>query len=127
FNMVFAKETDTQEASAATSAARPAADPSIFPLAIPIITGPGALTAIVTLYGKDHGNPLAFAAITLIAVVVMLLTYATMRGSQAITKLLGTTGVDAVGRLVGIVVAAIAIQLVIDGVAEVSRGAIRTF
>ncbi|MGH7706443.1 MAG: MarC family protein [Vulcanimicrobiaceae bacterium] len=126
FNMVFAQQTDSQEASDAKAAARPATDPSVFPLAIPIITGPGALTAIVTLFGKAHNEPLVYLAIALIAVVVMAVTYATMRGSQAITKVLGTTGVDAIGRLVGIVVAAIAIQLVIDGVAEITRGAVIT-
>ena len=115
-NMVFAQQTQAQEASAEKNLQRP--DPSVFPLAIPIITGPGALTAAVTLFAKAHQGPdplMATAMLILIALVVFAITYATMRGSQRLTEVLGATGVDAVGRIMGIIVAAIAVQLIIDG------------
>jgi small neutral amino acid transporter SnatA (MarC family) len=47
-----------------------------------------------------------------------------MRASSQLTRYLGTSGVNAVGRIVGIVVAAIAVQLVIDGTGEITRAAI---
>jgi len=50
---------------------------------------------------------------------VMAITYLTMRASADLTKLLGASGVDAAGRIVGIIVAAIAIQIIFDGIAEV--------
>jgi multiple antibiotic resistance protein len=121
FNMVFAVQTDTDQAEDAKASPHPSGDPSVFPLAIPIITGPGALTAIVTLFGKTHGDPMIYLAISIIALIVMFLVYFAMVGSESITKVLGTTGVDATGRLVGIIVAAIAIQLVIDGGYEVLK------
>lgn len=114
FNMVFAQDTDTQDASVQKHTARQ--DPSVFPLAIPIISGPGALTAIVTTWAKTHDDFLRILVVLAVTLIVFLLTYTTMRASQWLTKRLGPTGVDAVGRLTGIIVAAISIQLVIDGV-----------
>jgi multiple antibiotic resistance protein len=126
-NMVFAQQTQAQEASSQENLQRP--DPSIFPLAIPIITGPGALTAAVTLFAKAHEQPdptVAMLILIALACVVFAITYATMRGSQRLTKLLGSTGVDAVGRIMGVIVAAIAIQLVIDGVQVLMPSIVKT-
>jgi len=120
-NMVFAKQTDTSQAESSKADPHPSGDPAVFPLAIPIITGPGALTAIVTLFGRTHEDPMVYIIICLIALAVLLLTYLAMVGSESITKYLGTTGVDATGRLVGIIVAAIAVQLIIDGGYDVLR------
>lgn len=118
FNMVFAQDTDEQDATAQRSAHH---DPSVFPLAIPIISGPGALTAIVTTWAKTHDELGRILVVLGVTLVVFLLTYLTMRGSQWLTKKLGATGVDAVGRLTGIIVAAISVQLVIDGVQQLVR------
>lgn len=120
FNMVFAKETGTQELSADEQAhAVTTDDPSVFPLAIPIITGPGALTTIVALMSKRHEPPLESVLVVVITVVVLFITYLSMRASHWLTKAFGPTGINAVGRIMGIIVAAIATQLVIDGVQEV--------
>jgi multiple antibiotic resistance protein len=115
FNMVFSQQTDAATASDSQKAPHPLSDPSVFPLAIPIITGPGALTAIVTLFGKTHGDALNYAFVVGSALVALLLTYLAMRAAEPITRILGSTGIDAISRVVGIVIAAIAIQLVIDG------------
>jgi multiple antibiotic resistance protein len=115
-NMVFAQQTQTQEASSQANQESP--DPSIFPLAIPIITGPGALTAAVTLFARAHERPDpygAMAVLVVLACIVFGITYLTMRGSQRLTRLLGPTGVDAVGRIMGVIVAAIAVQLIVEG------------
>ncbi len=122
FNMVFAEKTDSETADNAKSSAPPASDPSVFPLAIPIITGPGALTASVTLVSRGRNEWLAYGILVACAIVVFAITYASMRGAEWVTKVLGRTGVDATGRIVGIVVAAIAIQLVINGIAGLVGG-----
>lgn len=116
-NMVFAQQTKTQEASTQATVQRP--DPSIFPLAIPIMTGPGALTAAVTLFARAHERPepaVAMLMLVLIACVVFAITYLTMRGSERLTRVLGASGVDAVSRIMGVLVAAIAVQLIIEGI-----------
>ncbi len=125
FDMVFAEQqADDSAAETENAAAKPSPDPSVFPLAIPIISGPGALTAIVTLFGRVHGFTGGHLAIIAIALVVFAITYVTMIGAHQLTRALGTSGIDALGRIIGIIVAAIAIQLVIDGVGEITKSAI---
>jgi multiple antibiotic resistance protein len=118
FGMVFA-----EPSSSSTSANAPVSDPSIFPLAIPIISGPGALAAGVTLVSRAHEHQiLADATFVVIALVAFVIVYAAMRGSAAITKVLGPTGIDAAGRLVGIIVAAIAVQMIVNGATDLMHG-----
>jgi multiple antibiotic resistance protein len=120
-DMVFAEKTDRQTADSA-KAADATSDPSVFPLGIPIITGPGALTASVALVSPTDSHHYLNAGIFVVmALLVMAITYAFMRGAQTLTKWFGSTGIDAVGRIVGIIVAAIAVQLVINGVSSLTN------
>ncbi len=120
FNMVFAKDTGAAKLTPnERNAASLVDDPSVFPLAIPIITGPGALTTIVAILSKRHETPLESVLIVVTVLVVVGITFLTMRVSERLSRFLGATGVNAVGRVSGIIVAAIAIQLVVDGVGEV--------
>jgi multiple antibiotic resistance protein len=117
--MVFAedqgaKKLDPEERDAASAVD----DPSVFPLAIPIITGPGALTTIVALVSKRHETVVELGLVVVAVIVVLGITYLTMRASERLTTFLGPTGVNAIGRVMGIIVAAIAIQLVVDGAGE---------
>lgn len=115
FNMVLAVNTDSETADSAKTTEHPASDPSVFPLAIPIITGPGVLTASVTMVSQANNQWLAYGVLVGCAVVVFAITWISMRGAQWLTNFLGRTGVDATGRIVGILVAAIAVQLIING------------
>jgi small neutral amino acid transporter SnatA (MarC family) len=75
----------------------------------------------VTLFAKAHEQPHHWLAVTyliIITAIIFALTYITMRGSQRLTALLGATGVDAVGRIMGIIVAAIAVQLIVEGIQQ---------
>jgi multiple antibiotic resistance protein len=122
FNMVFDEKTDRQTADQTKRLPMPPADPSVFPLAIPIITGPGALTASVALVFPSANHRFLNAGIFIVvAVVVFLITYVSMRGAQRLTKIFGETGVDAIGRIVGIIVAAIAVQLIINGISSLTH------
>jgi multiple antibiotic resistance protein len=122
FDMVFAEKTDRQTADSAKATDAPLSDPSVFPLAIPIITGPGALTASVALVNPTAEHQLLNGGIfVIVAVIVVGITYLFMRGAQQLTKWFGKTGVDAVGRIVGIIVAAIAVQLIINGVSTLTN------
>ena len=124
FNMVFADPPDHRQIAAnqAKATMAPASDPSVFPLAIPIITGPGALTASVALVNPTPDHQLLNGAIfVIVALIVIAVTYFVMRGSETLTKWFGQTGIDAVGRVVGIIVAAIAVQLVVNGVSGLTH------
>lgn len=114
FNMVFANAPDRDKAR---ESAQTAPDPSVFPLAIPMISGPGALTAGVTLINPAPGHQVLNEVVfVVVALIVIGITYAFMRGAVKLTKWIGEAGVDAISRIVGIIVAAIAVQLIVNGV-----------
>lgn len=89
---------------------------AVFPLAIPLIAGPGAMTAVVLLMGRAAGEP-AFQAIVLaMLALALLLALAAMLVAESILRLLGVTGVNVVARVSGILLAALAVQFVLDGI-----------
>jgi multiple antibiotic resistance protein len=121
FNMVFAEAPDREKAARGRRSGHTAIDPSVFPLAIPMITGPGALTASVTLINPEAGHQVLNEVIfVVVAIVVIAITYVFMRGAEKLMKWFGETGIDAVSRIVGIIVAAIAVQLIVNGVSSLT-------
>jgi len=90
-------------------------DISVFPLAIPLIAGPGALTTMVLLMGSTAGDPARVAIVLATLGLVLALTYALLIAADRIARKLGATGVNVVSRVLGILLAAIAAQLVLDG------------
>jgi multiple antibiotic resistance protein len=99
------------------------ADVSVFPLAIPLVAGPGAMTSVVLLM-SEAGGELARSAVVLGELaLVLLLTLACFLGAGRLMKVLGITGVNVVTRVAGLLLAALAVQFVIDGVRAVVGGA----
>lgn len=89
-------------------------DIAVFPLAFPLISGPGSFSAVVLLMGRcqtwaDRG------AILAILVVCLIFTYLMLRLSDGVNRILGKTGTDVVGRIAGVLLAALAVQFVFDG------------
>jgi multiple antibiotic resistance protein len=112
-DMVFAqfrRETPEEEAEA-----RAKDDISVFPLAIPLITGPGALASVLILGTEAHGDPQLFALVLAAAGVVLLVAYLFLRASTRLARLLGQTGINVVTRVLGLILAALAVQYVGDG------------
>jgi multiple antibiotic resistance protein len=94
-------------------------DLAAFPLAIPLMSGPGSITATILLTGRANGDWRALAGLMAIVALVMLLCYATFLLAQQVGRLLGTTGNLVLSRMLGVVLAALAVQFVIDGVTTV--------
>jgi multiple antibiotic resistance protein len=92
-------------------------DFAAFPLAIPLMSGPGSITATILLAGRANGDWITLAGLMAVVALVMLLCYATFLLSEQIGRLLGTTGNLVLSRMLGVVLAALAVQFVIDGVA----------
>jgi len=90
-------------------------DISVFPLAIPLIAGPGAMTSIVLLMGGVEGDPVRTALILAVLCGVLLLSLLTLLMASGIGRLLGVTGANVISRVLGIVLAALAVQFVLDG------------
>jgi multiple antibiotic resistance protein len=112
--MVFAEHERETKAEAAEAMNRP--DISVFPLAIPIIAGPGALASIMILVGEAKGEPLGLAVVLATTAAVLLLCHLALRSAEVLVRILGQTGVNVVTRVLGVLLAALAVQYVADGV-----------
>ncbi len=93
-----------------------------FPLAIPLMAGPGAITATVLLAGRADGNLLLTGVLLAVVVVVALACLAAFVLASRISRLLGHTGNVVLSRLLGVLLAALAVQYVVDGVRAVVGG-----
>jgi multiple antibiotic resistance protein len=90
-----------------------------FPLAMPLMSGPGSITAVILLAERATGNWQEEGGLILIIFAVILMCYVTFRLSERVARLFGTTGTLVLGRMLGVVLAALAAQFVIDGVRAV--------
>jgi len=89
-------------------------DPSIFPLAIPLIAGPGSITSVILLAGQSPGiDGLALVIGVMLSVVAMVLVLFLFAG--LLERALGRVGINVVTRLLGMLLAALAVQFVLDG------------
>ena len=91
-------------------------DIAAFPLAIPLMAGPGAITATILLAGQAAYRPVQLAVLLAVVVVVMAACLTTFLAAGRIGKLLGVTGSVVLSRLLGVLLAALAVQYVVDGV-----------
>ncbi|MCX7298222.1 MAG: MarC family protein [Hyphomicrobiales bacterium] len=87
-----------------------------FPLAIPLMAGPGAITASVLLSGRSGGDPLRLGLLLGVIAASMLLCFIVFELAGRIGNLLGTTATSVASRILGVLLAALAVQFVIDGV-----------
>lgn len=89
-------------------------DPSVFPLAIPLIAGPGSIASIILLAGQHPG---VVGLLTVIGVMMAVMTVlaAFFMMSGMLERLLGRTGINVVTRLLGMLLAALAVQFILDG------------
>lgn len=90
-------------------------DPSIFPLATPLIAGPGAIATMILLTGEAGDDLAANIAIYLILLSLIVLVFITFLAAGLIERVLGPTGINVVTRLLGMLLAALSVQFVIDG------------
>jgi len=116
FEMVFEKRQDRKEKSADVAITKDMIqDIAAFPLAIPLIAGPGAISATVLL-SAEHKGMLDQAALIAIIVICIILTYLVFVLAERVDRLLGETGRSILTRLLGVILAALAVQFVADGV-----------
>ena len=89
-------------------------DPSVFPLALPLIVGPGTITTLILLSGQADGSAglIAIAAVCLAVLAIVFLAFLT---AGALERLLGKVGLNIVTRVLGMLLAALAMQFILDG------------
>jgi len=93
-----------------------------FPLAIPLLAGPGAITATVLLAGRANGDALLIGMLIAVAALVAASCLATFLFAERISGLLGMTGNIVLSRLLGVLLAALAVQYVVDGIRAALAG-----
>jgi multiple antibiotic resistance protein len=93
-----------------------------FPLAIPLMAGPGAITASVLLAGRAGGDLMRLGTLLGVIAAVLALCFIVFALAARIATLLGTTGNVVLSRLLGVLLAALAVQFVIDGVRAALAG-----
>ncbi|MEM6726938.1 MAG: MarC family protein [Pseudomonadota bacterium] len=93
-------------------------DPSVFPLAVPLIAGPGAIATMILLTGQSEGDLAATFAIHGVMGAVVLITLLFFLAGGLIERVLGRVGINIVTRLLGMLLAALAVQFILTGLAE---------
>jgi multiple antibiotic resistance protein len=123
--MVFARESGTRTSTDEQAESRRRADISVFPLAFPFMSGPGALTTILLWFGPltIAAAPLQFGVLLAAALLVLLISLGMMLAAGPLMRLLGATGANVANRLLGVVLGALAVQFVIDGIRASFGGA----
>jgi multiple antibiotic resistance protein len=114
--MVFEKRTERREDRAAKVAATPEVeDVSIFPMAMPMIAGPGSIASVMLLMGRSQGLEASLVVLGSLA-TILLLTLVALLAAGPIMRVLGAKIEAVITRLLGVLLAALAVQFVIDGV-----------
>ncbi len=119
FDMVLARrerQTESEEEEA-----HQREDVAVFPLAIPLIAGPGAFATLLVLASDTGKEPFHIAVLVCAIVVVLAVVYVGFRLATPIQRILGDTGTAVVTRVLGIILAALAVQLVIDAVVAIAQ------
>jgi MarC family membrane protein len=114
--MVFGVRTERQSKQAEDALEEHVRNVAAFPLAIPLMAGPGAITATLLLAGQASGKPISLAILIAVVVVVCALCLGVFLLANRVNRLLGITGNVVSSRLLGVLLAALAVQYVIDGV-----------
>jgi multiple antibiotic resistance protein len=118
--MVFARESGTRTSTSEAAESKRRADVSVFPLAFPFIAGPGALATILLWFGPLHLSvqPALFGAYLLGVILVLALALVCMLLAEPLMRVLGVTGANVASRLLGVILGALAVQFVLDGLRQ---------
>jgi multiple antibiotic resistance protein len=115
-DMVFARPSGTRSTTPEQEEAKRREDISVFPLAFPFIAGPGALATILLTAGEVGSKPLLFAGFLCVVGLVVGVCWVLMLATPRLMKVLGVTGANVASRLSGVILAALAVQFIVDGI-----------
>jgi multiple antibiotic resistance protein len=119
--MVFGIRFERQFRTAERALEEDVTNMAAFPIAIPLVAGPGAMTATVLLAGQANARPLYVATLLVVIVIVIGLCIAVFEVASRLGSVLGATANIVLSRILGVVLAALSVQFVIDGIRAVFR------
>jgi multiple antibiotic resistance protein len=113
-DMLRAETSKTRTSKAETEEGVEKEDIAIVPLAMPVLSGPGSIAAVMVLMADQDVYPRGIA-VGIAIVITFITTYVTLVMAQRFTKVLGQTGIAVTQRIFGLLLAALAIQFIADG------------
>ena len=117
FEMLRARQSTTRSTSEERTEAHAKEDVAIIPLGLPLLAGPGSIATMMVLAGKavtlSHR-----IAVFVAALVVCVLSFSILRSATYFSRVLGKTGINVIGRVMGLILAATAVQFILDGAKE---------
>jgi multiple antibiotic resistance protein len=117
-DMLFARPTGAKRTEAEEREAAEGENPAVFPLAVPMIAGPGTIATVLLLVNFSRGDKADLFVVVAAYVVALLVTWLCMRGSSLLLRVIGKTGIHVISRILGIILAALAVQFVLNGLAQ---------
>lgn len=117
-DMLFARPVSARTTKEELEHGTEGENPAIFPLAIPMIAGPGTLATVMLLVNLSRGNWERYLTVFFAYALALAITWLFMRGAARYMHRIGTTGIHVVTRLLGIILAALAVQFVINGLVQ---------
>lgn len=114
-DMLFERRTQRREDQADGP---PDEDPSVFPLATPLIAGPGSMATMILLAGAQGSDWAYVAAVHGVMLAVIGLVFAMFLTAGLMERAIGATGIKVITRLMGMLLAALSVQFVLDGLRE---------
>ena len=114
-DMVFARQSGLRSTTTTEqNEAEEREDISVFPLAIPLVSGPGSMTTLMLMLGDTHSAD-EISIIMLVLISVLVITYISFLSASTIMSRLGETGTNVSSRVLGVLLAALSIQYILDG------------
>jgi len=120
-DMLFERRSKRRKGQADEAGEDDREDPSVFPIAIPLIAGPGSIATMILLAGQTS-DAWGMASVLGMMVAVLLIVLALFLSAGLIERALGKVGINVVTRLLGMLLAALSVQFVLDGLRAVGFG-----
>lgn len=114
--MLFDKRNQRRAKTSDETQNAPQSDPMVFPLAMPLLAGPGAMTSMILLIGQQSGNISAQITVFITLALVISLTVVSSLATNRYAHLMGETGAQLINRIFGMLLAALAVQFMADGI-----------
>ena len=113
--MVFARPSGSRTSITEEQEGMQRTDISVFPLAFPFIAGPGSLATILLAFGPASNQPMLLVGLLVCVLVSLVCVLLTLYLASPIMRMMGVTGAQVLNRLFGVVLGALAVQYVVDG------------
>ena len=117
-DMMRAQRSETRSSDAEVAEGQEKSEPGVVPLGLPMLAGPGAIATVSVLMNSARDSFAKSAIVVLCVLVTAVITYVVLRGATQLERTLKTTGLNVLNRVMGLILAAVAVQFVATGVRE---------